>query len=90
MSQLKFLKFYADWCSPCKFYERTINTVKDKYPEVEFVELNVDFDFETCEKYQVTSMPTTVTLNGDTVIDKEVGPLSQAKLIEILDRLKNS
>lgn len=90
MSQFKFLKFYADWCSPCKFYERTINTVKDKYPEVEFLEYNIDFDFDICQKYEITSLPTTVTLNGDTVIDKVQGALPQVQLIELLDKLKNS
>ncbi len=87
--EIKFLKFYADWCSPCKFYERTINKVRgsDNFPQVQFIEYNADFDFDICQQYSVASLPTTIILVDGEIKFNESGALTEQKLIDTLNEI---
>lgn len=63
MSKTKVLKFYADWCGPCKMYAPIFESVKDAVEGVEFKEVNIDEDTEgLAAEYKVRSIPTTVIL----------------------------
>ena len=69
MKKLKFIRFHAIWCGPCKMFEKTFQKLKEE-PGFEndiFLEYDVDNHPEEVEKYGVMSVPTT------TVIDAETG-----------------
>ena len=77
---MKILKFYADWCGPCKVYAPIFDKVMSE-SEVEFENLNVDKDTKgLAAKYKAMSIPTTVFLNEDGSFTKEVGLISEEKL----------
>ena len=63
----KVIKFYANWCGPCKLYapifDKVSNELKD---QAEFV--NVDIEQDTnglAAQYKVQAIPTTVLINED-------------------------
>ena len=41
---VKAIKFYADWCGPCKMYSKIWDKVAEEVDGVEFVEIDVDKD----------------------------------------------
>lgn len=59
---MKLLKFYADWCAPCKALSAVIK--ESNHPH-ELVEVNADEDFTTLKKYNVKGLPTLVLLDDD-------------------------
>ena len=81
---MKILKFYADWCGPCKTYAPIFDKVM-KESNVEYEDINVDKDTAgLAAKYKAMSIPTTVFLHKDGTVTKEVGILSEDKLKELI------
>ena len=82
---VKAIKFYADWCVPCKAYDTIWQKVKkDLKEEVEYLEINVDKDTTgLAAEYKVRSIPFTVVIK-DGVERKETGLLQEQKLIDLL------
>tara|TARA_R110000822_G_scaffold31951_7_gene92146 strand:+ start:1307 stop:1555 length:249 start_codon:yes stop_codon:yes gene_type:complete len=81
---MKVLKFYADWCGPCKTYapifEKVVTDTKIEYENV-----NIDTDTSgLAAKYSIRSIPATVFLQEDGSFTKEVGLLSEDKLKQLI------
>lgn len=73
---------YASWCGPCMYmkpiFEEVARELGDKYL---FAELNVDEAREIAMEYGVTSVPTFIFLQDNTVKTKETGAMSKEDLI---------
>ena len=84
MKQIEVIKFWADWCVPCKHYGDMMLTVKPEFPEVKFRSIDVEEDVEATEFYGIRSLPTTViTVDGE-VVAKLVGAKKREELVEAL------
>ena len=59
---MKVLKFYADWCAPCKMISTIIDGVKDKLP-VPVEEINIDENNDIAKKYGIRGVPTLVMVD---------------------------
>lgn len=81
----KAIKFYADWCGPCKMYTKVWDKVSEQLKEeVEFVEVNIDKDTTgLAAKYNVRSIPYTVVIKEDNT-ERKVGLLSESALKNLL------
>ena len=62
----KVIKFYADWCGPCRLYAKTFEEVSEELKDkAEFVNINIENDNTgLSDEYKVQSVPTTVILKG--------------------------
>jgi|TARA_R110002153_G_scaffold173277_2_gene326006 thioredoxin 1 len=78
---IKVIKFYANWCGPCKVYGKIFDKVTAELKDIIEVEnINVEEDIKGMgAKYKVSSIPFTVVIKGDTV-KQEVGRLDEEKL----------
>ena len=57
----KVIKFYADWCGPCKTYAPIFEGVTKEYDDIEVLNVNIDKDTEgLAAEYKVRSIPHTV------------------------------
>ena len=79
------VKFYADWCGPCKMYSKIWNKVESELKEeVEFVEIDVDKDTTgLAAKYKVRSIPMTVVIKEEDEI-KVTGLIQEKELKELI------
>ena len=82
---VKAIKFYADWCGPCKMYSKVWNKVSEELKEeVEFVEIDVDKDTTgLAAKYKVRSIPMTVILKEKDEV-KMTGLIQEKELKELI------
>jgi len=69
----KVIKFYADWCGPCRVYAKTFEEVSEQLKDqAKFLNINIEKDDTgLTKKYEVQSIPTTVIIKeGNTKIYK--------------------
>ena len=66
---MKFYKFYADWCRPCKVLTTILNKA-----QIEYEPINVDNNEELVKKYDIRTIPVFMAVNDDNIeIDRFVG-----------------
>ena len=81
----KVIKFYADWCGPCRVYAKTFDKVSEELKEeVEFVNVNVEKDTTgLAAQYKVASIPMTVIIK-DGVENIKSGRLNEDQLKSLI------
>ena len=81
---MKVLKFYADWCGPCKVQSQIIKNAGDKIT-TPIEDVNIDENLFMVQEMLVRSVPTMVLVDSDEKeIKRHVGVLKEAELIEWL------
>jgi thioredoxin 1 len=80
------IKFYADWCGPCKIYGPTFDRVKEDLQDIiEFKEINVEQDTENLSgEYKVKGIPMTILLEDGEVIKSKSGRMGEIELREFI------
>ena len=81
---MKLLKFYAEWCGPCKGLTMVINGAKDKI-DIAVEEFDIDNEMMMVREYKIRSVPTMVLVD-DTgkEIRRQIGLVTEEKLLEFL------
>lgn len=82
----RVIKFYAEWCGPCKVYAKTFDEVSKEYDgQIEFTNINIDKDTSgLAADYNVRSIPHTVLLKEDGTVKSKTGLLSNLELKELI------
>ncbi len=73
MSKIVLKKFYGEWCGPCRMLTPAINEMKTKYPNVKFEDIDIDIDYESVEKYSITSVPTVIIEKDNQLLERFTG-----------------
>lgn len=80
---MKFYKFYANWCGPC----RVLTTILNK-AQIEYEPINVDNNEELVNKYNIKTIPVFMAIKDDgTEIDRFVGVKSADAIKQWIDSL---
>jgi thioredoxin 1 len=79
---MKVLKFYADWCSPCKSLTKILEGVESPLP---IEEVNIDEQQEIAVKYGIRGVPTMIIVddNGNE-INRKVGMMTESQITSFL------
>lgn len=81
VEKVTVLDFNATWCGPCQKLHPVFDAMSAKYPNVEFVSVDVDANPETAKLFNVSSIPqvTLIAPDGRTKtfvgLDEAVYPL---------------
>jgi thioredoxin 1 len=81
---IEVLKFYADWCGPCKVLAQTLKGVDG------ITNINIDKDMETARKYGVRSVPLLVFLKDGVEIHRKSGNMPLSMYNNILTEINDS
>ena len=80
---MKFYKFYADWCGPCRILTTMLNKA-----QIEYEPINVDNNEELVEKYNIKTIPVFMAVKDDgTEINRFVGVKSADAIKQWIDSL---
>ena len=81
---MKVLKFYADWCGPCKALTRIIEIAGEKVT-IPVENVNIDENIFLAQEFRVRSVPTMVLVDDtENEIKRHVGLVNEEKLLEFL------
>ena len=88
MSEIKVLKFGAEWCGPCRVLDPIIDGLKEKYEDIIFESINVDDseNNEISQEYGIRSIPAVFILKDGKTVDKFVGFKDEDSIKELLDK----
>jgi len=78
------IDFYADWCGPCKLYAPIVEEVASENQDIKVVKINVDEAQDIAMNYQVMSIPTTVIIKEGKEVNRAVGMISKADLLDMI------
>ena len=80
------IKFYAEWCGPCKIYGPTFDRVKQDLQDiVEFRNINVEEDTDNLSgEYKVKGIPHTVLLENGEIKKSFSGRMNEEQLKEFI------
>ena len=81
---MKFYKFYADWCGPCK-----VLTTNLEKAGIEYEAIDADTNEEMCQKFGVRNLPTFIAVDdNENILDRFTGiktPIAIKEWIESLN-----
>lgn len=81
------LKFYADWCGPCKTYQPILDEVFFRRPDISLRSINVDQDPHSAFGHGVITIPTLILMRGETILGRIDGVQTAATLREKLEEV---
>lgn len=82
------LDLWAEWCGPCRMVGPIVNEIGEEYGDQVVVgKLDVDSNPQTTAKYGIRNIPTILFFKNGEVVDKQVGAVPKAALVEKLEPL---
>ena len=85
--KIVLIDFWADWCGPCKALAPTLEKfAEDNQAKVKVVKINVDESPNLAGMFGVQSIPTLVTMKGNTAIFGVVGNQPRKVLDQLLEQ----
>lgn len=81
--------FYSDSCVPCKRLSPVLAELEDEYQsDIKLVKVNINFDLELAEKYEVQSVPTVVFFKNGNIASRLNGAIKKSELVSEIENLK--
>jgi len=76
---------WAPWCGPCRMIGPVIEELaRELKGKIVFGKLNVDENLQTSMKYKIMSIPTLLVFKNGALVDRFVGAMPKAMLIQKL------
>jgi thioredoxin 1 len=86
---LNVIKFYADWCGPCRSFSPIMENVSQNIEEVNFFSVDVDESGFLAEKFGVNSIPSLVIVKNGKVVDSFTGIRNAKDVSQLINKYKN-
>jgi len=75
--------FWAEWCAPCKmmapFFEQAAAELE---PQVRLVKVDTEANRQLGQRYQISSIPTTLVFKGGREVARQPGAMNLPQLLE--------
>lgn len=80
---LLLVDFYSDSCIPCKQLSPVLSEVEEEYEKsLKVCKVNINYDGEIAEGFQIMSVPALILLKDGEVLDKKTGFIKKDALKE--------
>lgn len=80
--------FWAEWCGPCRMVGPLIDELAKEYEGKAVIgKVDVDANSAISSQFNVRSIPTILFIKNGEVVDKSVGAVPKAALVEKLEAL---
>lgn len=81
--------FYSDSCVPCKRLSPLLADIEEQYADsIKLVKVNINFDSELAEKYEVQAAPTLIFFKDGQETERLRGTVKKSDITELIEKLK--
>lgn len=78
--------FWAPWCGPCRMISPVLEKLAERYAgRLKVVKVNVDENQQLAQRYQAMSIPLLVLIEDGKEVDRQVGAVPQARLVDWIE-----
>tara|TARA_A100001515_G_scaffold132504_1_gene120984 strand:- start:2999 stop:3310 length:312 start_codon:yes stop_codon:yes gene_type:complete len=82
-----YLQFSASWCNPCKVMKQRVDSISNKYSDINFFYVDIQTcDPSTLKKFNIKSIPHTFFIKNGVTKEEKIGML---KIDQLEDKLNN-
>jgi thioredoxin 1 len=82
-------KFSATWCGPCKVLAPIINEVKGQFPNVNFIDYDIDEAYSEATQYGIRSVPTVIIEKNGVEVERFTGTSSKMAYVNAINECIN-
>ncbi len=84
---LVLVDFWAPWCGPCRMMTPVIEEIaKEKKDIVKVMQMNVDEESATAEKYQIMGIPAFLLFKDGELVDSTNSLQSKESIVEMIQK----
>ena len=87
--EIKVIKFYAEWCGPCKKMKPIYDVIKKNYMNIDFEEIDIDKNRDMAIKYKVERIPLVVIESKGKEINRNLGYMGRNDFIRFIEKTSN-
>ena len=81
------IKFYATWCGPCRALSPRFEELSKQYPDVTFVEADVDECPDLVSDFIIRGVPAVIILKDGEVKGTVIGNATNDEYVKVLKAL---
>lgn len=81
------IDFWAPWCMPCKAFAPVFEALANEKKEVKFVKVNVDEADDLASILGIQAMPTLITFNKGSEVNRKIGAMTKSQFKDLLESL---
>lgn len=86
---MKIIKISAVWCGACILNNKIWNNVKKDYPDLDIVELDLDFDEDEVKEYNVgDTLPVVIFMDGEKEVFRLIGEKTKEEIYKAVEEYK--
>jgi thioredoxin len=86
---LNVIKFYADWCGPCRAFTPIMENVSNNVDSVNFFSVNVEERRDLAEHFNITNLPSLIIVKEGKIVDRFVGLRNAREVTNLINQYKN-
>lgn len=80
---MKIIKVGAMWCPSCIITNKYWKEIKSNYSDIEFIDLDIDFDSNEVEKYNVgDKLPVVIIFDGNKEVKRIIGEKKKEEMLK--------
>src|SRR5258706_15574886 len=88
---IALVDFWAEWCGPCRMVAPVLEELAETSKgQGTLMKVNVDESPALAARYEILSIPTILFVKDGTVVDRVVGAVPRAVLLQHIERARLS